>query len=1300
MKRSNSGAPGNDVAVVGLGLRLAGGISGPADFWAGLTAARSEVGDLPEGRWSSYRASGPAAVAAVDRAVRRAAYLEDAASFDAEFFGVTPKEAVLLDPQQRLVLEVVWEALEHAGIPPLSLGGTNAAVLIGVGGGEYGQLLLNDPERIGPWSSIGGAYCAVANRVSYFLDLRGPSLALDSACSSSLAAIHFGRQALLSGECDVVLAGGVNLIAAPAQTLSLGASGALAADGRSKPFAASADGYGRGEGAGVVVLKRLDHARRDGDNVLAVVRASTVRQDGRTNGIMAPNGAAQEEMLRSVYGKAGITPSDVDYLEAHGTGTPLGDPVEAAAAAAVLGAGRTPDSPLFIGSVKGNVGHLEAGAGVVGVIKTVLAMRAGVLPPTVGAGDGVNPAVEAEQSVKVVTEPTPWPEVAGKPKLAGVSSFGYGGTIAHVCLAEGDPVEPGTERGATDGPHLLLLSAATREALAPAVSGLADALETGEQDVGAVAATLAVHRSHLPWRTAVLAGDRGEAVDRLRAWSASAKVPGVVHGRAAEPAAGPVFVFSGHGSQWAGMGRELLRASKPFAALCERLEPIFREEVGYSLIAELDEGDCTRTSRIQATLFAMHLGLAEVWRSRGVEPVAALGHSMGEIAAAVVAGVWSAEDAARFACRRANLLDSVTGLGGMVLLDVPFDELQARLAGRAGLAAAIEPARGWSVLAGDAAAVQEYAAVLAGEGRVVRQVASDVAFHSPHMDELVDDLAAAARGLSIGAPSLPLYGTVLDDPRSDAPRDSGYWPQNLRRPVRFAAAIEAALQDGHRHFLELSPHPVVTHNIAQIAEALPVQAVTAAHSLRRAQPALAELTEQLGRLHCAGVRVDWRAHWPRSAAVELPRTAWQHRRYWLPEAPADRGTGGHDPASCTLLGSRLTAATAPPSAVWQTTLAPESRPYDAPHTVHGVDIVPASVLLCTLADAIAGDTGRPRHLRDVVLRTPLPAEQNRAVQVVCQDGRAVLSSRLEEASEETSWTTHTSARDGGEAAVRAGSVEPAEGQAVPAGADEVLDLLRPLGVSGLAFDWTVDDLRHDDAVVHATVSTPGRAPHWAVVLDAATTLASLPLARQGVHRMPASIESVGWTGAPPPSAHLVARLRSGTVDTIDLDLRGADGESAARVTGLRFGVLDADRTLFADPRTFLHGLSWQPVEAAAVETSAATVTLVSAEPSELADRLAEHLVRAGFGCTVAADAQDVSPPAGDEPHHVVYLPPAPRPGDEYEATVDHLTELVGVTRSVVEADRPGTRLWVLTREAVACASPAALTHRPLWGPHG
>ncbi|WP_306750755.1 type I polyketide synthase [Saccharothrix yanglingensis] len=1300
MTRSSSGSPANDVAVVGLGLRLAGGICEPADFWAGLIAARSEVGNLPQDRWSAYRAHGPAAVAAVNRAVRRAAYLEDAANFDAEFFGITPKEAVLMDPQQRLVLEVVWEALEHAGIPPLSLAGSNAAVLIGVGGGEYGQLLLSDPERIGPWSSIGGAYCAVANRVSYFLDLRGPSLALDSACSSSLAAIHFGRQALLSGECDVVIAGGVNLIAAPAQTLSLGASGALSVDGRSKPFATSANGYGRGEGAGVVVLKRLDHARRDGNNVLAVVRASTVRQDGRTNGIMAPNGTAQQEMLRSVYERAGIDPCAVDYLEAHGTGTPLGDPVEVAAAAAIFGAGRAQGSPLLIGSVKGNVGHLEAGAGVVGIIKTVLAMRAGVLPPTVGARDGVSAKVEAEQSIKVVAEPTAWPEVAGKPKLAGVSSFGYGGTIAHVCLAEGDPLEPGTERGGTGGPSLLVLSAATREALAPTASRLADALETGDQDVGAVAATLALHRSHLPWRTAVLAGDCGEAVDRLRAWSATGRVPGVVHGRAAEQAAGPVFVFSGHGSQWAGMGRELLRVSKPFASLCEQLDPIFREEAGYSLIAELEEGDCTQTDRVQATLFAMHLGLAQVWRSWGVEPVAALGHSMGEIAAAVTAGVWSAADAARFACRRAKLLKTVAGRGAMVLLDVPFDELEERLVGKTGLAAAIQPARGWSVLAGDVAAVEEYATLLAGEGRVVRRVASDVAFHSSHMDELVDDLGAAAHGLSISSPSLRLYGTVLDDPRSDAPRDSGYWQQNLRRPVRFAAGVEAAVHDGHHHFLEISPHPVVVHNIAQIAESLSVPAVTTAHSLRREQPVLEEMTEQLGRLHCAGVRVDWRAHWPRSVAVALPRTAWQHDRYWLPEAPADRGAGGHDPESFTLLGSRMAAATVPPSAVWQTNLSPGNRPYDAPHTVHGVDIVPASVLFCTLADAIAGEADGPRHLRDVVLRTPLPAEQNRAVQVVCQDGRGVLSSRLEEASEGTSWTTHTSARDGGAGTLRADPFEVVEDSVppmLPIGTDGVLELLRPLGVSGLAFDWQVDQLQHDDDVVHATVSTPGRTPHWAVVLDAATTLSSLPLARQGIHRMPASVESVEWTGPAPSSAHLVARLRSGTVDTIDLDLRGADGRSAARVTGLRFGVLDADQTLLADPRTLLHGLSWQPLEVAAVETPAATVTLVSTEPSAIAERLAEHLVRAGLGCTIVGAADAISLPIGDEPHHVLYLAPFPGRGHEYDATVQYLTDFAGVTQSVVEADRLGTRLWVLTREALACASPAALTHRPLWG---
>ncbi|WP_410604689.1 type I polyketide synthase [Amycolatopsis sp. lyj-90] len=1282
------------IAIVGLGLRVAGGINGPEEFWRCLAREDSMVGDLPEGRWAAYPVSGPAASAAVGRATSRAAYLDDAAGFDAEFFGITPREAALMDPQQRLILEVSWEALEHAGIAPSSLAGSNTGVIMGVGGGEYGQMLLAAPENIGPWSSIGGSYCAVANRVSYFLDLRGPSFAVDSACSSSLATLHLGTQALGSGECDLVITGGVNLIAAPAQTLSLGASGALATDGRSKPFSASASGYGRGEGAAVLVLKRLPDARRDGDTVLAVIRGSTVRQDGRTNGIMAPNGRAQIEMLTRTYRQAGIPVSAVDYLEAHGTGTALGDPTEAEAAATVFGAGRAAGRPLLIGSVKGNVGHLEAGAGAVGVIKTVLAMRHELLPATVGLQEGVNPQVAAQSCLRVVDQPTPWPRDPDRPRIAAVSSFGYGGTIGHVVIEEGDPLAPGRPDEASDNPLLLVLSAASSEAVRDTAGELANVLEAGSSDLGMVASALAVRRSHLAWRTAVVAENRDQAISRLRAWSGGKQVPGVVHARARDEKTRPAFVFSGHGSQWAGMGRELLLRSQEFAASCEELDPVYRAESGFSLIGALERDEFTRTDRIQAIMPGVQLGLLRVWEAYGVRPAAVVGHSMGEIAAAAAAGLWSAEDAARFACRRAALLTAVAGRGAMALLDMPFDELRSRLASAPGLEAGIETAPGWAVVAGDADQVEAFVREATCEGHVARRVASDVAFHSASMDGLLENLKHVAEELPCGRATLPLYSTALSDPRSTVPRDAGYWQRNMRDPVRFATAVTAMFEDGHRHFLEVSPHPVVGHNIPQIAEGLGVRGVTVAHSLRRGKPQLTELTEQLGELHCAGVLVDWSASWPRSERVDLPRVAWQHRPFWLPAAAV--GQGGHDVDSYTLLGSRLAVATNPPADVWQTRLTPGTRPYKQPHTVHGVDIVPAAVLLATLIAATSTGAGPSRRLRDVKLRTPLPAEQDRAVQVISQNGMATVNSRPYDALADANWITHTQAHDGGPTVLTPDDIPIGITAApeAPVGTDHVIDLLRPLGVSGLAFEWKVNHLVHDEYTVTATVSANDLPASWVVILDAATTLASLPLARQGIHRMPAAIESVEVTGPAPATARLEAVLREGTADVIDVTIRGIDSEAAARVTGLRFGLLDIDHVADADPATLLHGLSWQPVLAMPAQVDdGRAVTIVSASPTPMTGLLTRHFA----GAEVVQTADEI--PAG--PRDVIFVAPSDSSSlpDEttYESSVRNLTALAQTVQSLVRFGGTGCRLWIVTSGARECARETALATRPLWG---
>lgn len=723
------------VAVIGMGCRFAGDANSPEEYWRLLMEGRDGIGEVPPERWESYAEASPQNAATLRKVTRNGGFLDDIEGFDADFFGILPREAELMDPQQRIVLEVAWEALEHAGIRPRSLAGGDAGVFIGVGSDDYGRRMLEDLPRIEAWTGIGAAFCAVANRISYTLDLRGSSLAVDTACSASLVALHLACQALRSGECPVALAGGVNIMAGPGLTMVLDAAGAVSPDGRSKSFDASADGYGRGEGAGVVVLKRLSDAQRDGDRVLAVIRGSAVNQDGRTNGIMAPSEEAQAHLLRQAYRSCGIDPATIDYVEAHGTGTRAGDPIEVGAMAQVFGP-RPADRPCLVGSVKPNVGHLEAGAGVAGLIKAVLALHHGEIPPQADYFTTPNPAIRWDEAgLKVVTEPTPWP-VSGHPRRAGVSGYGYGGTISHLILEEAPAPTRGQQTESQTGPLLLPLSAATEAGVCSQAGRLAEWLTgTGaEAPLADVAATLSGHRDHLQSRAAVVAADRKQAVERLTALAEQRLGDGVETGAVLPAAGDAVWVFSGHGAQWIGMGREFLEREPVFSAVLDEIEPVFLEEIGFSPRQVLLDGDLVDVDRIQPMIFAMQVALSAVWRSRGLRPSAVIGHSVGELAAAVEAGILSLLDGSRLICRRSVLLRRVAGRGAMVMVGLPFDEVAARLAGRADVSAAIAASPGSTVAAGGVEAVAAVAAEWEAQGLTVRRVASDVAFHSAHMD--------------------------------------------------------------------------------------------------------------------------------------------------------------------------------------------------------------------------------------------------------------------------------------------------------------------------------------------------------------------------------------------------------------------------------------------------------------------------------------------------------------------------------------------------------------------------------------
>ncbi|MFC6061964.1 type I polyketide synthase [Streptomyces ochraceiscleroticus] len=1315
--------PFDPIAVIGMGCRFAAGIDSPESLWDFLTDRRTAVRDIPPDRWSAYMTRHGDDAAVVRNTTARGSYLADIAGFDAEFFGISPREAQLMDPQQRLCLEVAWEALERSGLPPHTLAGSDTGVFIGIGSDDYGRRLLEDLPGIEAWTGIGAALCGAPNRLSHALDLRGPSVAVDTACSSSLVAVHQACQALRTDRIPLALAGGVSLIAAPGLAVVLDAAGAVAGDGRSKAFDAAADGYGRGEGCAVVVLKRLADAERDGDHVHAVITGSAVHQDGRTEGIMAPSRAAQEHLLRRAYRAAGIAPDTVDYVEAHGTGTRAGDPAEAGALAAVLGAGRPPHRRCLIGSLKPNIGHLEAAAGIAGLLKAVLALERGLVPPTLTVA-GPNPAIPwGSSGLALVTEPTAWPATGRRPRRAGVASYGYGGTIAHAVLqsaprrtAPADGRPPGNVRGAPDTglrafPRLFPLSGATEAGLRANAGRLAAWLDSHPEPAGlaAVGRTLAHHRTHLPVRAVVRADGPAVLADRLRLLAEGrAAGAGTVTGRSARPSAAPVWVFSGHGAQWPGMGRGLLAGEPAFTEVLDRLEPVFREEAGYSPRELLLSGDVTAADRVQTLTYAVQTGLAAVWRSYGVHPAAVIGHSVGEFAAAAAAGVISEEDGARLVCRRSLLLRPLIGTGAMALAGLDFEEAAARLAGHPLLAAAVHAAPGSTVVSGEAAAVQEVAERWAAEGIPLRPVASDVPFHSPLVHPLRAELVAALKDIE-PAPGtgVPLYTTALPDPRDRAPRDAEYWATNLCAPVRFAEAVAAAVADGHRAFLELSAHPIVTHSIEETLAEARVRDTCVAHSVRRRSDERATLRENLAALHCHGVRIDWSAlHRPGGPRAALPTNAWQHRRHWADPSPARSGTGaGHDPGSHTLLGDRLTVDGTSRAHLWRTRLDHANRPYPGGHAVCGTEIVPAAVLLHTLLTAATLTGARPA-LRDVVLRVPVSTGVARDVQVVCQDGALRLSSRTARGSgtgPEDGWLTHTTAFV---AAKEHEAAPAADADGEPRDPAHVVDTLASLGVASMGFPWKVRELRLGEGVLTATVTAgPDAGATWAPVLDAALSAASLCFPGPPALRMPARIDSAAVFADPPAEALLRIRLDPAQPDSVHVDITDAHGDApptpTARLRGLRFGSPEPDPGTAGSPAALLHDVVWRPYEpGAAREVPLRRVVLVGGDRA-LAAALAPHLAQAGTGLEAVLDANGLTAlREGLTSADAVLVAPVPPPmAPLTEAAARHTALAARVARLLCTTEGTGhpPALWHLTRGARAARTPAGLSQAPLWG---
>ena len=886
---------GTAIAVVGIGCRLPGSISSPDEFWRLLSEGGDAVGTVPDDRWDGFVADGDPTVGEVRR---HGGFLDDIAGFDAEFFGIPPVEAAAMDPQQRLLLEVAHEALDHAAIPVSALAGSSTGVFVGISGNEYFQLTTADLSRVDAWTPSGAALSIAANRLSYVLDLRGPSMAVDTACSSSLVAVHHAVRSLLAGECETALAAGVNALLSPAVTLAFQRAGALAPDGRCKAFDAAANGMVRAEGCGVIVLRRLADAERAGDRVLAVIRGTAVNSDGRSNGLIAPNAEAQRALLAQVYAEGGpVVPAELDYVETHGTGTALGDPVEAGALGSVLGAGRAPDQPLLIGSVKTNLGHLEAAAGIAGLVKTVLALHHGNVPPQLHFSEP-SPHIDFDANgLRVVTDAEPWPRYSGT-ATAGVSAFGFGGTNAHVLVQEyrpttsltspADPVTNSVGSGEPE-PALLVLDAASDDRLREEAARLATWLGA-EPGVRArpidVAHTLLGRLGKGTRQAAVVARTSEQAAEALLHLAEGRPHPATLLGSAGAAAkSGAVWVFSGYGSQWPGMARRLLDTEPAFAAAIDRLEPLMLLHGGISLRAALEpDAQLDSAPVVLPAIFGIQIALASLWRAHGLRSAAVVGHSMGEVAAAVVSGAIDEETGVRIMFERSKLLDGLTG-GAMAVVDRTREQIEALAEnGLDSICIAVHSSPQQCVVAGSAEDVERLVERVTADGGNARPLRAAAAGHTPHVDPLLDQLANQLGEITYKSPDCRVYSTVREDPRAKPAFGTDYWVRNLRDSVRFQQAITAAAEDGFRVFVEVSPHPTQLCPMNETLRAAGITDALVLPTLRRDTDEAVTFRQSAAALLMRGSidpAVARKALHPGARVVDLPSLRWRHRRFWI-----------------------------------------------------------------------------------------------------------------------------------------------------------------------------------------------------------------------------------------------------------------------------------------------------------------------------------------------------------------------------------------------------------------------------------
>ncbi|NJP44345.1 SDR family NAD(P)-dependent oxidoreductase [Streptomyces sp. PRB2-1] len=1008
------------IAIVGMACRFPGGVSTPEQLWRLLADGAEAIGPMPTDRdWDLDTLFDDDPDRAGTSYVREGGFLDAVADFDADFFGISPREALVMDPQQRLVLETCWEAVENSGIAPDTLRGSRTGVFVGMNGNDYTLLFREGSEGVEGWLGTGNAFSVASGRVAYVLGLEGPAVTVDTACSASLVSLHQAVQSLRQGECTLALAGGVTAMSTPQTFVEFSRLRGLAVDGRCKAFSADADGTNWGEGVGMLLVERLSDAQANGHPVLAVVRGSAINQDGASNGLTAPNGPSQQRVIRQALANSGVRAAEVDVVEAHGTGTSLGDPIEAQALLATYGRERTAERPLLLGSVKSNIGHTQAAAGVAGVMKMVLALQHRTLPKTLHVAEPTPHVDWSAGAVELLTETREWDAPEGLPRRAGVSSFGFSGTNAHVVLEEAPaPLAAGTRADSASGSAPggvvpWVLSAKSAAALRGQAAALLAAVEDTEADAGDVGWSLATGRAALDHR-AVLVGDRAQLLTALAALAEDTPAANVVTAVAAGPGR-TVFVFPGQGSQWVGMAAGLLESSPVFAERMRECAAALSEFADWSLLEVLeDEAALKRVDVIQPVLWAVMVSLAAVWRSVGVEPDAVLGHSQGEIAAAAVSGVLSLRDAAKVVALRSQAIIALSGLGGMASIARPAAEVTTLLAPWDGkLSVAAVNGSGSTVVSGEVGALEELLAACEADEVRARRIDVDYASHSAQVEIIRDELAKLLDGIEPHRAEVPFYSTVTGGWATGTELDATYWYTNLRETVGFEPAVRTLLAEGFTSFVESSAHPVLAMAVQETAEDADT-AATAVGTLRRGEGGWDRFLLSLGEFHAAGGAVDWAAlYGPGARRVALPSYAFQRQRFWpkAVSAPGDASGLGLVAAAHPLLAAS-TGIAGDERTVLTGRLSAQSHGWLADHVISGRILLPGTAF-AEMAVRAADEVGCSR-VEELTLEMPLVLPERGGVRVQVTVGapdeagrRAVeIYSRAEDAAPDEPWTRH------------------------------------------------------------------------------------------------------------------------------------------------------------------------------------------------------------------------------------------------------------------------------------------------------